>query len=146
VETRVVLDAAPDTPIIGVFKEASGEADQATQTYQVAFSFKPPEGLLILPGMTATVESDFLFSGAGAQDIVAGGIAVPLSAIVAEGDERFVWRVRTDATLEKQPVTLSSDFGETVTVVEGLDGGETIVAAGVSFFHEGMKVRPWTPD
>lgn len=146
VETRVILDAAPNTPIVAEFKEASGEADQATQTYQVSFSFAPPQGLLILPGMTATVESDFLFSGVGARDIVAGGIAVPLSAIVAEGDERFVWLVGENSRLEKQPVALSSDFGEMVTVVEGLQGGETIVAAGVSFFHEGMRIRPWTPD
>ena len=143
-ETRVVLDAAPDTPIIATFKEAAGEADRATQTYAVTFSFTPPEGLFILPGMTATVESDFLF--ANAPDIISGGIAVPLSAILAEGDQRFVWLVDGDSKVSKQPITLSSDFGEFVTVVDGLEGGETIVAAGVSFVHEGMEVRPWIPS
>lgn len=143
-ETRVVLDAAPDAPILATFKEAAGEADRATQTYAVTFSFTPPEGLFILPGMTATVESDFLF--ANAPDIVTSGIAVPLSAILAEGDARFVWLVDDNSKVSKQPITLSSDFGEFVTVVDGLEGGETIVAAGVSFVHEGMEVRPWAPS
>ena len=143
-ETRVVLDEAPDSPIIATFKEAAGEADRATQTYAVTFSFTPPEGLLILPGMTATVESDFLF--ANAPDIVTGGIAVPLASILAEGEERFVWLVGDDSKVTKQRVELSSDFGEFVTVVDGLSGGETIVAAGVSFIHDGMEVRPWVPS
>lgn len=144
VETRVVLDAAPDTPIVATFKEASGQADQATQTYEVSFTFTPPEGLLILPGMTATVESDFLFGDA--QDIVAIGISVPLSAIVAEGEARYVWLVDDQSRIRKQPVAVSSDFGETITIVDGLSDGETIVGAGVSFFHEGMEVRPWTVE
>lgn len=144
VETRVVLDAAPDAPIIATFKEASGQADQATQTYEVSFSFQPPEGLLILPGMTATVESDFLFSGA--RDIVPIGVSIPLSAILAEGDDRYVWLVGEDSRLSKRPITVSSDLGESVTIIDGLNGGETIVSAGVSFFHEGMEVRPWTTD
>lgn len=143
-ETRVLLDAAPDAPIIATFKEASGEADRATQTYAVTFSFTPPDGLFILPGMTATVESDFLFTNA--PDIITGGIAVPLSAVLAEGDQRFVWLVGEDSTVSKQEIALSSDFGEFVTVIEGLSGGETIVAAGVSFVHEGMEVRPWFPS
>ena len=144
VETRVVLDAAPDAPIVATFKEASGQADQATQTYEISFSFQPPEGLLILPGMTATVESDFLINGVS--DILPIGISVPLSAILTEGDEHYVWLVGEDSRLRKQPIVVSSDFGELVTVVDGLNGGETIVSAGVSFFHEGMQVRPWTTD
>ena len=143
-ETRVVLDAAPDNPVIAQFKEASGVADQATQTYSISFTFTPPEDLLILPGMTATIESDLLF--ANASDIVAEGISVPLSAILAEGDARFVWIVQNDGTIAKKSVRLSPDLGENITVVDGLVGGETIVGAGVNFFHEGMKVRPWNPE
>ncbi|MEO0951250.1 MAG: efflux RND transporter periplasmic adaptor subunit, partial [Pseudomonadota bacterium] len=63
VNTRVILDAAPEIEIPAVFREASGQADPNTQTYQISFTFKPPEGLLILPGMTATVRSTFNFKG-----------------------------------------------------------------------------------
>ena len=145
VGVRVKLDAAPDAEIVAQFKEASGEADPSTQTYEISFSFIPPEDLFILPGMTATVESSFLFNGA--DDLVAEGIAVPLSAILAEGDETFIWLVdETTMKISKRRVIAQSDAGDYVTVTDGLDGGETIVAAGVSFFHDGMTVRRWVPE
>ena len=145
VGVRVKLDAAPDAEIVAQFKEASGEADPSTQTYEISFSFIPPEDLFILPGMTATVESSFLFNGA--DDLVAEGIAVPLSAILAEGDETFIWLVdETTMKISKRRVTAQSDAGDYVTVTDGLEGGETIVAAGVSFFHDGMTVRRWVPE
>lgn len=145
VGVRVKLDAAPDAEIVAQFKEASGEADPSTQTYEVSFSFIPPEDLFILPGMTATVESSFLFSGA--QDLVAEGIAVPLSAILAEGDDTFIWVVDPGTMkISKRDVKVQSDAGEYVTVTQGLSGDETIVAAGVSFFHDGMTVRRWVPE
>lgn len=144
VEARIILDAAPDEPIAAQFKEAAGEADQATQTYKVIFSFVTPEGLLILPGMTATIELGIRY--ANEPDVESGNVAVPLSSILAEGENRYVWLVSEDGVLRKQAVELLPELGETMTVVDGLESGDTIVAAGVSFFHEGMKVRPWTPE
>lgn len=145
VNTRVILDAAPDLEIPAVFREAAGQADPNTQTYQISFTFDPPEGLFILPGMTATVRSTFNFKETNG-DLVSAGIAVPLDAILAEGPDRFVWVVGDDMTLEKRPVSLGGDSTDNVTVTSGLEGGETIVAAGVSFLAEGMTVRAWTPE
>ena len=145
VGVRVILDAAPDAEIVAQFKEASGEADPSTQTYEISFSFIPPDDLFILPGMTATVESSFLFNGA--EDLVAEGISVPLAAILAEGTDTFVWVVDlATMKISKREVTVESDAGDTVTVTEGLTGDETVVAAGVSFFHDGMTVRRWVPE
>ena len=142
--TVVVLDAAPGLELPAEFREASGLADPSTQTYEIGFTFEPPEGLLILPGMTANVHTTFLFKGS--QDILAEGIAVPLDAILAEGDARFVWVVDNAMQLRKTAVTVGADLDETVTVTSGLVGGETIVAAGVSFLHEGMTVREWIEE
>ena len=55
--TEIVLDAAPDEPIPAVLKAANALADEATQTFEVRFSFVPPERLRILPGMTGTMRS-----------------------------------------------------------------------------------------
>lgn len=145
VNTRVILDAAPNIEIPAVFREASGQADPSTQTYQISFTFEPPEGLLILPGMTATVRSTFNFTGTNG-DIVAPGIAVPIDAILAEGPNRFVWVVGDDMRLEKRAVQIGQEVTDSVTVTLGLAGDETIVAAGVSFLAEGMQVREWQPD
>ena len=142
--TVVVLDAAPDLELPAQFREASGLASQGTQTYEIGFTFEPPEGLLILPGMTANVHTTFLFKGS--RDILAEGIAVPLNSILAEGEDRFVWVVDQAMQLRKTRVTVGDDLDDMVTVTSGLAGGETIVAAGVSFLHEGLTVREWVEE
>ncbi|MEL7536821.1 MAG: efflux RND transporter periplasmic adaptor subunit [Pseudomonadota bacterium] len=144
VGTRVILDAAPDVEIPAVFREASGVADSSTQTYQISFTFEPPEQLYILPGMTATVLTTFVFKEA--QDIVAKGIAVPLSAVLAEGEKRYVYVVDDAMRISKREVTIGPDIANTATVTTGLNGDETIVAAGVSFLNEGMTVSEWVPE
>ncbi|MEM9014170.1 MAG: efflux RND transporter periplasmic adaptor subunit [Pseudomonadota bacterium] len=145
VGTTVTLDAAPDLAIPAEFKESSGVADENTQTYEITFTFTPPKELLILPGMTANVQSTFLFEGA--KDIIPDGIATPLSAILSEGGKRYVWLVDTDSmTLSKREVEVVADTAENVIVTSGLNGGETIVAAGVPFFHDGMTIRSWSPE
>lgn len=142
VSTKVILDAAPTQQIPATFKEASGEADPNTQTYEVSFTFTPPEQLLILPGMTATLVSELELSDFANQQF--GGVTVPLSAIVAEGEERFVWVTDPETmTVSKRIVTVGANVEESVAITAGLEAGETIVAAGGSFLHEGLKVRPW---
>lgn len=144
VGVNVRLDSAPDTPIQAEFREAAGTADPETQTYEVSFAFSPPETLFTLPGMTATVETTLDFSGAS--DIFPQGISVPLTSILAEGDETYVWVVDPDTmSISKQRVVVSAEGGENVTITDGLQGGETVIAAGVTFFNEGMTVRPWQP-
>lgn len=145
VGTRVELDVAPGVEIPATFREASGVADQATQTYQLSFTFEPPPGLLILPGMTALLKSTFLFSDS--ESLVAAGVNVPLSAILSEGDTRYVWQVDPDSQrVSKQAVTVGVYSGSGVVITRGLQAGDTVVAAGVSFLHEGIQVQPWTPD
>ncbi len=142
VSTQVILDPAPDRALPATLKEASAEADPATQSYEVSFGFTPPEDLLILPGMTATLKVELELSELA--DSIRGGIAVPRSAINVEGDELFVWVTSPDdMTVSKRIVTTGSNLGENVAVTGGLEAGETIVAAGGSFIHEGMKLRPW---
>ena len=142
ISTKVILDAAPGVPIPAEFKEASGQADPNTQTYEVSFTFTPPEDLLILPGMTATLQS-FLELNNGSS-LATNGVSAPLAAIVAEGDEKFVWIVDPDEmTVSKRIITVGDSVGENIAIVSGLKSGETIVAAGGSYLHEGMKVRSW---
>lgn len=141
IETAVTLDAAPNIKIPAVFKEATGQADPTTQTYRVRFTFTPPENLLILPGMTGKVDSVLIYEG----DQIDLGVAVPTGAVLAEGDERFVWVLDEETmTVSRRPVVLSQDrFGEEVGIVDGLEGGEMIAGAGASYLHEGMRVRAW---
>ena len=143
-ETRVILDAAPDLAITAEFREASGVADASSQTFEVSFTFELPENFLVLPGMTGTVAAIFLFDEGN--DVLRAGYSVPISAILAEGEARYVWVVNEDMTISRQAVQLAPVITEQATIIDGLEGGETVVAAGVTFFHEGMTVRPWDPS
>ncbi len=142
-DVHVTLDAAIDMPMPGIFKEASGQADPATQTYEISFRFPSPDNLFILPGMTATVTSSFKFNDLAT--IVPSGIAVPIAAVIAEGDSLFVWKVDpASMEISKAIIVTGMGMSETeVVVISGLNNGDTIVAAGGSFLHSGMKVRAW---
>ncbi len=145
VSTMVTLDAAPGVEIPAIFKEAAGVADPATQTYEISFGFVPPDDLLILPGMTATISSVFLFDGAS--DIAPDGVAAPLSAILSEGVDLYVFVINpSDMSISKRAVVVEAGDGPSVIVTSGLQDGDQIVSAGVSFLHDGMTIRPWTPE
>jgi len=135
----VVLDAAPSKQIPATFKEATLEADAVSQTYEVSFTFQPPEALVILPGMNATV-----ILSSSAKQASQTEVAVPLAALMSEGGQQFVWVVDTKSMMvSKRRVTVEEGIGETMLVTAGLSPGDTIVGAGAAYLSEGIQVRPW---
>lgn len=145
VNSIVILDAAPNLEIPATYREATGVADENTQTYEISFTFDPPSDLLILPGMTASLITTFIFKDA--KDILPDGVSVPLEAVFSEENETFVWVVNPlNMNITKRPVEVDLGADENLTVISGLEDGETIIAAGVSFFHEGMRVSAWQPE
>lgn len=140
-DSYIVLDAAPERRIAIAFKEASLEADTASQTYEITFTFVAPDDLIILPGMNAVV----WFKDPSAQVIGANDVSVPLTAIASDGDRKYVWIVDSSSmTVSKRNIVIQPGVGTSVNVVSGLKKGETIVAAGVSVLSDGMKVSPWS--
>jgi len=131
------FDTAPDRPIGLRFKEVSTRADAATQTFAITFLMDPPEGMNILPGMTATVTADM-----GA--VLAGEAKhyLPVSAVTADaGLKPFVWLVKEDRTVTKVPVIVGRMSGWNIEVESGVEPGMRLVSAGVGYLAEGMKVR-----
>ena len=141
-DTVVVLDAAPDAPIPADFHSIATRADPAAQTFEARFVFTPPADLVILPGMTGTVLSTATLAGNGG----AARIAVPIEAILSEAGRRYLWVVDPESmTVSKRAVTLGDGIGAMLPVLDGVKAGETIVAAGVSYLHEDMKIRRYQP-
>ena len=138
----VTLEAAPNVRIPATFQEADLLADTASQTYAITFAFEPPQNLVILPGMNATL----VLSSAQRSDATAGARkSVPLEAIASDGTSTYVWIVDPDTMMvSRRDVTIAEGVGEYAIVTEGLAAGETIATAGASFLAEGMQVRPWT--
>ncbi|MGX9355656.1 efflux RND transporter periplasmic adaptor subunit [Roseobacteraceae bacterium S113] len=132
-----VFDALAGQEFAAEIVEFSVQADSATQTYRGRVAVAVPEGSVILPGMVASVISST--QGDKPQ------VSAPLSAIAAtpEGNP-FVWRVDDGGAVSSQPVTLGEAHGASVIVIEGLNDGDVVVAAGVSEILAGMTIRPIT--
>ncbi len=137
VEITASLYAAPDRAFPLTIKEIATEPNPRTRTYKVTLSMEKPEGLHILPGMSATVTARFM-EGDGRQ------VSVPSSAVEAGPDGAFrVW-IYDDAEgrVHPKPVEVAALREGRAVIAEGLSGGETIVTAGVGFLADGLRVRP----
>jgi membrane fusion protein, multidrug efflux system len=118
--------------------EIATRADPATQTFRVTLSMDRPEDINLLPGMTATVYArPFL-----AQQSV---LRVPLTALgETDSGDPFVWVVDPDTyRIHRQAVRVGEAEGGRAIVLEGLQGGERIVSAGVSRLAEGTIISPY---
>lgn len=70
-------------------------------------------------------------------------LSVPLSALTAEAGRAYVWVVDpATSTLKRREVRTGPYTEDRVPVLEGLDGSEWVVAAGVQVLSEGQEVRP----
>lgn len=120
-------------------KEIATQADSKTQTYRVVLLMKAPEGVRILPGMTANVTLyTLLGKGTGEQFVI------PAVAVFADdAGNSNVWVVdEKTMTVHKQKVTTGELTGtDSIRILSGLRSGQKIAVTGVDQLREGMKVR-----
>ena len=119
-------------------KEYSTEADPMTQTYQVTLSMEHPQGVNILPGMTAIVTRTTFMGEVGVEHFVIPAIAV----FSDETGNPFVWIIDTKTMkVSKRPVKTGDLSGkDSIFIREGIKPGETLAISGVSQLREGMQV------
>ena len=127
------------------YKEHEAQANPATLTYKVTFSLPIPEGVNVLPGMSATVIANvgMLFNDQGR------GTVVPIEAVFSAEEEaldaeyQYVWVVDPQSMrTSRKAVRVGQLSGASIAIDEGLDEGDVIVSAGVNAVLEGMLVRP----
>jgi len=129
------------------FKESSSKVSPGTQTYAVTFSFKPEDGVNVIPGMSAELLLDMSIDHRRSQD---NGISdfltiLPQSAIVkADNDNQIkVWRYNQDShRVESVNVTLGQVRTNGIEVLSGLNKGDQIVSVGANAIKSGMEVKP----
>jgi multidrug efflux system membrane fusion protein len=137
----VELWAAKGTRIPGILREIAPAADPQTRTYAARVSF---DGRAVNAevGQSARVY---------AQAPGDARLSVPLSAIVEHEDGHAVWVVRDVPAAEGRPAATVvrrtkvkiGPYEETsVNVLDGLQPGDWVVAAGAHLLEEGQKVRP----
>ncbi|NRF68318.1 efflux RND transporter periplasmic adaptor subunit [Aquincola sp. S2] len=71
---------------------------------------------------------------------MAGALVIPQAALIIRGNERSVYVVKADESVEMRPVQTRMPAGEMV-VVEGLQAGDKVVVDGKQNLRPGSKVR-----
>jgi multidrug efflux pump subunit AcrA (membrane-fusion protein) len=87
--------------------------------------------------MTATVTASYRRA-----NVLGDRILVPISAVLRESDGKSVaWVIGPDQTVSRRTVKIGEATGGQIEVVDGLQPGDRIAVAGVTFLRDGMKVR-----
>lgn len=131
------FSAAPGLQFPVHIKEIAQRADPVTQTFAIRVAMKVPEGLNLLPGMSASVTLTYRRAS-----VLGGRILVPVTA-VSQGSSggQVVWILGPDQALVPRKVEIGVVAGDRIEILGGLQPGDRIVVAGVGFLREGMKVR-----
>jgi RND family efflux transporter MFP subunit len=118
-------------------KEVAQRADPVTQTFTIRVAMLVPDGVNLLPGMSATVAMTYRRAS-----ILGGRILVPIAAIFEAGPgQQASWVLGPDQTVARRAVKTGEATGGRIEIVDGLQPGDRIAVAGVTFLREGMKVR-----
>ena len=131
-EVRIALWASA-AELKGRIREIAPIADPATRTFAARVALIDPPADVAL-GMTATVR----FAAAPSPAV----LAVPLTALLREGDATYVWRLDRQAmTVSRSQVAVAAVSGNSVILGSGVQAGDTIVTAGAHLLKPGQKVR-----
>lgn len=117
--------------------------DPLTRTYTAVFSLDKVTDFAALPGMTASVEldlSEFML------DEVDGGLLVPVEGVFEQEGKKWVWRVDSEMRARRIPVGVGRFEGSALEITAGLEVGQRIIAAGVSYVREGLLVKPMVKE
>ncbi len=137
----VVFDSFPDVTLAAEISEIGREATQTTRTYPVTLVMDQPEGIQILPGMTAIARG----TEQRREGAVAGTV-LPGTAVAADtSGGHFVWTLTAAAdgfaTTQRSDVTVGKLTPQGVEVTSGVSPGDLVVVAGVNVIREGQQVR-----
>ena len=143
-ELVVRFDALPGVEIPAQIKEIGSEASQATRTYPVTLIMDPAlHGAQVRPGMAGEATASRIEIP---DDLQEKGIEVPESALFSpdgsESQQSFVWIIDEETqTVSRKAVTPVRVTLRGGMLVRGLDPGQRIATAGVSYLREGQQVR-----
>lgn len=128
--------AAPDD-MMGRITFVDNAVDTTTGTIRVKGEV-PNASHRLWPGQYVTVRMTLR--------TLTNAIVIPQNALIIRGNERSVYVVKADATVEARPVQPRYSAGE-VLAVDGLEAGEKVVVEGKQNLRPGSAVRetPYVP-
>jgi RND family efflux transporter MFP subunit len=132
---EVVPDAYPDRKYPAQVVKIYPQADRQKGTLKVEVKLANTDEYL-RPDMSVRIN----FLAEVAKDGVAPRVLAPKTALRGEGENTFVWAVQGEQA-RRVSVRTGEDFGDSVQITNGLDGGEALIVSGPENLHEGMRVK-----
>lgn len=133
IDAMMTFDSFPEHQYPLNFQEVDTEADPKTGSYKVTMVMESPQDVGILPGMAGNVHVKM--------DAIKA-TSIPQSAVMQMDGQVYVWKVKSDGTVEKVKVVLN----DVRQIEQGLENGDKIVASGVGGLKSGDKVREWIKE
>ena len=130
-EAEVIIEALGNRKVKGRKIFLSRQPRTLARLYDLELMVPNPDGR-ILPGMFGRVEL--------IKRVFDQALAVPLYAVITQGDERFVY-VEKDGQAEKRLIKLGVLVGWQVHVEAGLNPGERVIVVGHRFLDAGQAVK-----
>ncbi len=130
-EVEFRVDSYPDKTFTGRLTSIYPSLDEKTRTLQADALIPNPRGLL-KPGLFARVT---LYTGPARDTVV-----IPITSILYENTLKKVYRVEGDRAREVK-IQIGAKYGESMAVLEGLQGGEQLVTVGQNSLADGVKVN-----
>jgi RND family efflux transporter MFP subunit len=126
-----------DVTVSGAVEFVALSADPVTGLFGVRISFDNPDGALV-PGTVARVQV-LVFSSADA-------LVIPTPALVAEGNNDFVWVVDKNRITTKRKITIGWQGDESVEIVAGVNVGDRVVTNGQTKLTDKALVKILNPE
>lgn len=117
--------------------DISTTAEEVTRTFEATLQMQPQKHVNILPGMTAQVK-------AVAKKQNEKKIFIPYKSVFSDSTKSsFIWVVDKNNEVLKQQIKIGELIGDSVAVIDGLDGVSKIVTSGIRFLEAGDRVKEY---
>jgi membrane fusion protein, multidrug efflux system len=132
-EITIALTDDPTIRTLGRARETAPQADPVTRSYRVKVGLTDwPEAMRL--GATVTGQTRM---------VAPGGIELSATALTGVDNKPAVWVVDPQTQqVSLRPIELQRQDSAEIVVMQGLQGGERVVTAGVHALRPGQKVRP----
>ncbi|MFW6147695.1 MAG: efflux RND transporter periplasmic adaptor subunit [Thermodesulfobacteriota bacterium] len=130
-EAEVIIEALEQRRLKGRKIFLSRQPRTLARLFNLELKIPNPDSR-ILPGMFARVEL--------VKNVFENALAVPLYAIIAQGDQRFVF-IEKNGRAEKRKVTLGTLVGWEMHITSGLHPGEKVIVVGHRLLDDGQAVE-----
>jgi HlyD family secretion protein len=131
----IVADAFPERTYRGIVSEMAPEANRQKATLQVKVRVAEPDGV-IRPEMNAKVT----FLEPPSEKGGPAKVFAPKEAMFTREGRSFVYVLAGEKAVAR-PVRIGAEADGRVEVLDGLQGGESVVVRGVEALKDGQRVR-----